>query len=220
MRYALAFLHLSSKGDEMRHRGSATMGGVVLLTVLLLFAATAISAQSDYKPAPPFKLKDLVGEEVALKDLVGGGPILISFWATWCKPCLKELPHLQKLYEEFGERGLKLLAISLDSPRSLSKVRSFIKGYRYTFTVLLDPNKKVSRKFMVRAIPYTFLLNPQGEIVYSRAYRPGVEETLRKMVMEMVPAEVDTSGHDVSPFHIDPSSDEGSPDESHSGGDR
>jgi len=142
--------------------------------------------------APNFQIKDLDGKRVALSDLLGQGPVLISFWATWCKPCLKELPHLQELYEQHKERGLKVVAISEDAPRSLSKVNSFVKGHRYTFLVLLDDNYSTQRKFNFRALPFTVLLDKEGRMVYKRmGYRPGDEQVLAEKIAPLLVAEED-----------------------------
>jgi len=152
----------------------------VLLGLAVLFAGAGLGMAEDLK-APDFTLQDLDGNELTLYQFVEKGPVVVSFWATWCKPCLRELPHLQELYDEYKEKGVSMLAISVDSPRSVSKVKSFINGHEYTLTVLLDPNKDVSRKFNAHLFPYTFVINGEGNIVYkSYGYRPGDEKKVEK----------------------------------------
>ncbi len=160
----------------------------LVVTGLLFVSWVTAEEDNDKLPiVPDFKLKNLEGERIALSDLLGKGPILISFWATWCKPCIKELPHLQELYEKYKDRGFLVVAISEDAPRSVSKVRSFIAGKRYTFLVLLDDNNSVQRKLNFRAIPYTMLLDKEGHIVHKRmGYRPGDERLLEEEFLSLI----------------------------------
>lgn len=137
--------------------------------------------------APDFYLDDMEGNIVALGDITGKGPVIISFWATWCKPCIEELGELQKLYEEFKKANVSLLAISTDSERSLAKVKPFVKSRGYAFTVLLDTNSDVARKYYVQTIPYTLVLNAEGSIVYSHTgYKKGDEVEIRRVVEHLL----------------------------------
>jgi cytochrome c biogenesis protein CcmG/thiol:disulfide interchange protein DsbE len=146
--------------------------------------------QAELPLAPSFSLKNLDGQRVALDDLLGRGPLLIDFWATWCKPCVKELPHLHDLYLKYRDRGFQVVAISEDSPRSLSKVKSFVAGNRYEFLVLLDENSTVQRKFNFRALPYTVLLDRDGHVIHSRmGYRPGDERVLEEELLVLLEAQ-------------------------------
>jgi peroxiredoxin len=165
--------------------GRVLLSGFVLAAVLILVGVGRPAA--DGLKAPDFTIEDLDGDNFTLSELLENGPVVISFWATWCKPCIRELPHLQEMYNTYRDRGFSMLAISVDSPRSLSKVKSFIKGHNYTFTVLLDPNKDVSRKFNAHLFPYTFVINTEGEIVYkSYGYRPGDEKKVEKQLLDLL----------------------------------
>ena len=160
----------------------------VLLSIVLLVPAG--KAGADTSVAPDFELRNLEGKRVTLKSLLGKGPIILDFWATWCKPCLEAMKHLQLIYDEYKDTGLQVVAISQDSPRSVSKVKSFIKGRRFTFSVLLDTNKDVYRKFRLYGLPHTFVLNKEGEIVFRRfGYRHGDETVLKKEIEELIELE-------------------------------
>jgi peroxiredoxin len=141
--------------------------------------------------APDFTLADMDGNYVTLSELVGNGPIYINFWATWCGPCKKEIPELIELYHEYKDRGFKVLAISTDGSRTAGKVKAFTKDRGMDFTILMDSNQEVfSRKYKGRGIPYGFLIDNDGKIMYSvRGYMPGLKNILtEKMASELKPA--------------------------------
>jgi len=163
---------------------------ILLAGVLLIPPAGSEEDQAQLPLAPAFSLKNLDGQRVSLDDLLGRGPLLIDFWATWCKPCIKELPHLHELYLKYRDRGFQVVAVSEDSPRSLAKVRSFVAGNKYEFLVLLDENGTVQRKFNFRAIPYTILLDRDGHVIHSRmGYRPGDERVLEEKLLALLEAQ-------------------------------
>jgi peroxiredoxin len=169
--------------------GVRSSGGRALLAAALFFLCAGQGAAQELK-APGFELNDLEGNPVKFVELLEKGPVMINFWATWCKPCIQELPHLQEIYEKFNDRGVTLLAVSVDSPRSVSKVKSFVSGHNYTFTVLLDPNKDVARKFNVQLFPYTFIVNTSGDIVFKNyGYRPGDEKGIEEKLLSLLGAE-------------------------------
>ena len=165
---------------------------IVFFSFLLMIPFSNVL--SDTSVAPDFELQNVEGKRVSLKSLLGKGPVILDFWATWCKPCVEEMKHLQRIYDEYQEKGLQIVAISQDGPRSVAKVKSFIKGRRFTFTVLLDTNKDVYRKFRLYGLPHTFVLNEKGEIVFRRfGYRPGDEVALKEKIDELIADEAATT---------------------------
>ena len=130
---------------------------ILMIGIVLLTFAVVITAEAA-KP-PLFELDDIDGNSYKLKDDLGEYIIIIDFWATWCKPCLRELPHINEIYEKHKDQGLKVLAISTDDAASKSRVKPTIRRYKFTFPVLLDPKNEVIRKYMPnRNIPYSALL--------------------------------------------------------------
>jgi peroxiredoxin len=173
-----------------RSNALTTLLFILLIGLMGSFPILAGEDENELPLAPKFSLKDLNGRRVALDDLLGDGPLLIDFWATWCKPCVKELPHLHDMYLKYRERGFQVVAISEDSPRSLSKVKSFVAGNKYEFLVLLDENSAVQRKFNFRALPYTVLLDRDGHVHHSRmGYRPGDELVLEEKLVALLEAQ-------------------------------
>jgi peroxiredoxin/outer membrane lipoprotein-sorting protein len=129
-----------------------------------LVDALAIPGQTGsfllHQPAPDFELKTLEGDKVRLADLKGR-PVLLSFWASWCGPCRRELPLLSALYEQYKNKGLVILGVN-DEGRGTA--RKFAETAGLTFQTLDDSNFKVNRLYRVRAIPTLFLIDPQGKI--------------------------------------------------------
>jgi len=124
-------------------------------------AMAGLEADDRRRMSPQFTLSDLAGKAWSLETL-RGKVVLVNFWATWCPPCRRELPDMQALYERFGPRGFTILAISDDDP---GKVREFVTAQKYTFPVLLDPDRKVNQLFAVAGIPKSFLYGRDGKLV-------------------------------------------------------
>ena len=158
------------------------------LTLILFFAFTVTFAQNAVnKKAPDFELETISGDEVALSDFLGDGPVLINFWATWCKPCVEEMKYYQEIYDKYKERGLTLLAISEDNERSVAKVIPYIRSNNYNFTVLLDPDNSVARDYYVRVVPHTYVIDANGNIVLSHSgYKKGDEKEVEKIIVELL----------------------------------
>lgn len=158
---------------------------------LILFCLTS-SVQAEQ--APNFVAKDLDGKKVELKEVLEGGPVLISFWATWCKPCIKELGELQKVYKKYKAAGFEILAVDVDGPRSISKVRTMVQGLKWEFPVLWDESKDIYRRYQVLGIPHTVLIDRSGEIRYTHTtYRPGDEEVIAKKIEELLNEQKESS---------------------------
>jgi len=171
----------------MTHRRLA--GPALLLAALLVLTGTSVSVGAD-KKAPEFTLPNLDGDDVTLSELLEDGPVIVDFWATWCKPCIKAFPDLQELFDKYRNCGLKVLAISIDGPKSMSRVGSLIKSKGNTFEVLLDPGQKVARKFHVTSVPRTVLVNTDGTIAYAvTGYRPKNHEELEAAVATLLPGD-------------------------------
>jgi peroxiredoxin len=137
--------------------------------------------------APEFALTDIDGKRVTLSESLARGPVLLDFWALWCKPCLRSLPSTQAIHERFRERGLSVLAVNTDSPRSAAKVKSFVKSSGFTFGVPLDPNGTMQRLYRFYRIPQIFLIAPDGTVAFAKlGYSPGTEELLVAEIEKLI----------------------------------
>ena len=124
-----------------------------------------------------FTLTDVEGKSWGLQAL-HGKVVLVNFWATWCPPCRKEMPDLDKLYQEFKDQGLLILAIS---DEEMSKVQPFIAEHHYTYPILLDPGSKVHNLFVVEGIPKSFVYGRDGKLVAE-----AIDMRTRKQFLEML----------------------------------
>jgi peroxiredoxin len=141
-------------------------------------------------PATNFTLKDVEGHPVSLADNFGKNVVLLDFWTTWCVPCEAEMPHLQRLYQRYRDRGFVLLAISMDGPETVASVAPFARRLGLTFPVLLDEETQVTNVYNpARIAPLTVLINREGRIHRVRpGYQPGDEVELEQEVATLVTA--------------------------------
>ena len=134
---------------------------VLILSSWLLMVSCSSSVPQVGKPAPDFQLSNLEGQPISLSDF-RGKPVLLNFWATWCGPCVFEMPFIQGIFEESSDTGLVILAVNIgETP---STVRDFIQAGNFSFPVLLDTSQDVALEYNVRGIPTTFLIDKNGII--------------------------------------------------------
>ena len=138
---------------------------------------------------PAVEIQDLNGNAFNTKDIQNDGkPIIISLWATWCKPCIAELLAIADEYEDWVEEtGVKLYAISIDDAKTSARVAPFVKGKGWEYTVLLDVNSDFKRAMNVNDVPFLCILNGDGEIVWQHtSYAQGSEEEVFEVVKSLV----------------------------------
>lgn len=158
--------------------------------ILTLFLFVMLPAAGGYAASNNFTLEDLDGDLFVLEENLGKGPILIDFWATWCTPCKHALPHLQELMEKYQDQGLTVLTISIDSPKSQSKLKPYVRSKKFTFPVLLDTNSEVLRQFNGNSVPFQVLLDKDGNVIETHTgYNPGDEKILEEKILKLLHSE-------------------------------
>jgi peroxiredoxin len=156
--------------------------GVVIIAALVLYGLKGDPSQQEQSPAtviedstnklrleipktpiaaPNFELKDPAGKQVSLKDL-RGKVVFLNFWATWCPPCIEEMPAMEKLHQELKKDGLVILAVNFQE--GPERVKEFFTQHNLTFTALLDRDGKVTERYQAWALPVSVVINKRGEI--------------------------------------------------------
>ena len=144
--------------------------------VLILLRRSRFTGHLNLDP-----VQHLVAFQV-IRRMLDGKPVIISFFATWCKPCMRELNAIEDLYSDWqDETGVEMYIVSIDQAQDAQKVMPLVDGNGWEYHVLLDPNGTLKRAMNVQNVPHLFVLNSKGEIVYNHAgYMDGEELEIRK----------------------------------------
>lgn len=154
-----------------------------LITVLFLTITSFAMAQDQ---VPNIKLKDLQGHSVSMQDITKDQLVVVSLWATWCVPCIKELEAIKDVYDEWQEEtGVKVYAVSVDDARTVKRVRPMVNGKGWEYDIIMDTNHDFKRAVGAAAVPMLFIAK-DNKILYRRnGYAPGSEDELYAKIQEL-----------------------------------
>ena len=155
-----------------------------IFTLVLLTVSSKVSAQ-----LPAVTLKTMDGKTVSTDTLRNNGkPFIVDFFATWCKPCNRELDAISEVYQDWqDETGVRIFAVSIDQAQNINKVKPLVDSHNWDYDVLLDPNGDFKRALGVQMIPYVLICDGKGNIVYKHnGYADGDEEELIAKIRELV----------------------------------
>ena len=158
----------------------------ILFALTLMFISASLFAQE----VPDVQIKTLDQQTVKASDVIvneNGGPVLLCFWATWCKPCVKELNTYNEMYPDWAEEtGVKIILVSIDNARSMSRVAPFVSGKAWDFDVYIDSNSDLKRAMNVINVPHTFLLDAEGNVVWQHtSFMEGDEEEVYEEILKV-----------------------------------
>ena len=161
---------------------------LLIFVLAIAFQSFGQDKANNYGKIPSVNVKTPEGENFNTSNISNeGNPVIISFWALWCKPCIKELTAIADVYDEWiEETGVKLIAVSIDDARSSAKVMPTVNGKNWDYEILLDPNCDFKRAMNVNLIPHTFIVNGEGDIVWQHtSFTEGAELDLIEAVKEV-----------------------------------
>tara|TARA_X000000950_G_scaffold59456_2_gene72149 strand:- start:5615 stop:6076 length:462 start_codon:yes stop_codon:yes gene_type:complete len=153
-----------------------------------MFLIAGVTCLAQIKSLPSVNVTTLEGNQFNFKNIDNNNnPIIISFWATWCKPCTKELNNIAEIYEDWqDETNVKLVAVSIDDRRSQSKVAPYVNSSGWEYEIYIDSNSDLKRAMGVTTVPHTFLLDKNKQIIWQhRGYVEGDEYELFDEILKL-----------------------------------
>lgn len=156
-----------------------------LVVALVVMIASAVYPQQS--STGKLQLDELDGSVSNLSEYLRVGPVYLSFWALWCEPCKQELRALKTVAKEHEDKPFTILAINQDSPKSVAKVKAYVRSQGYQFPVILDPNAQLFKHFNGQNLPFSVLLDKNGNIVSTRTgYLSGDEKEIEKEILKLL----------------------------------
>ncbi|MDA3844436.1 MAG: TlpA disulfide reductase family protein [Candidatus Kapabacteria bacterium] len=157
----------------------------ISILFFVVFAITAGSVEIN-STAPDFKAVDINGKEISLKDFKGK-VIILDFWASWCGPCVKELPFLSELYNKYKDQGLEVVAVNID--KRSKNAKKFLKRIKFdpNFSIILDNEQKIPPKFNFETMPTTFIIDKTGLIRFiHEGFTEDIKSKFEKELKELL----------------------------------
>ena len=158
-----------------------------MIRTLILAVALGGASVAVAKKMPTFSAQTPEGQTVNSTSLLGKGPIVINFWATWCIPCMQEMTAMKPMFEKYKSQGLQVISISIDDAKTAVKVPAMVQLKAFPYMILLDPNKDIYNKFGISNAPELLVIDKNGKIVlHHQGYTPGDEKETQKAVEELL----------------------------------
>ncbi|RPI17717.1 MAG: TlpA family protein disulfide reductase [Ignavibacteriae bacterium] len=162
-----------------------------LLNIIIIISSFSLisNSKSISQTYIDFTANDLEGNEIILSSLLKNGPVMIAFWRTWCPSCNEEQKAMNELYSKYKPSGFQYLGINVDNQKSVSKVRAYVSAHNFTFTVILDTDKKIFEMSggTDDIMPYSLILSKTGDIIHTRiGFKSGDENEIENEIKKIL----------------------------------
>lgn len=155
--------------------------------LFILITLLGIGFSGSAQQLPDFYINDIQNLAQSFEDLKGDKLTLFDFWATWCKPCRKAIPELNKIYEEYKEQGVQVVGVNCDGPRSVAKVAPMTKSLQIQYPVLLDINTDLMNSLNLTNFPTLIAVDTNGKVVYlHEGFALGDEVEIKEAIDELL----------------------------------
>ncbi len=162
-----------------------TLLAILLLTIISFLYSEGVEVVKEYRALPTVKIKSLKGKNISSKKIIKNKYTMISFWATWCVPCLKEMKELDILHHKYKDETFQVVGISIDDSKTSKKISTILKSKKISYPVYLDPEQKFFGKFNSESLPFSILVSPDGEILWEHSgYIPGDEKEIEAVIID------------------------------------
>ncbi|WP_430817375.1 TlpA disulfide reductase family protein [Carboxylicivirga sp. RSCT41] len=154
-----------------------------LIIFILCLTINTVKAQT----IPDFMLENLDGEWVSYDELKGEEVTIIDFWASWCKPCMKAMPQIDEIFKEYGSKGLAVIGVNTDGPRSISKVLPLSKTLKISYPIISDIDNELLNELNISVLPTLLMINKDGDIIYRHeGWTAGDEKKLVQQINSII----------------------------------
>ena len=162
------------------------IGFLIFIHISLLYSE-GIEIKEDYRDLPNVKIKSLKGKKRSTKKMLNETYTMMSFWATWCVPCLKEMKELDILHHRYKDKNFHVVGISVDDSKTIKKITTTLKSKKISYPVYLDTEQKFFGKFNTEALPFSILVSPDGKILWEHSgYIPGDEKEMEAVIIDIL----------------------------------
>ena len=158
----------------------------ILITIIALSAfPLGKETSEELRSLPNVKIKTLKGKKISSKKITEDKFTMMSFWATWCVPCLKEMKELEIMHHKYSENNFQVIGISIDDSKTARKITTILNSKKITYPVYLDSQQKFFGQFNSEALPFSLLVSPEGKILWEHSgYIPGDEKEIEAVIVE------------------------------------
>lgn len=171
-----------------------TLPIVVLTTVALCGVTKDSTTNKELRDLPKVKIKTMKGKNILTDKIIEEKLTFVSFWATWCVPCLKKMKKLEILHHKYSENNFQVLGINVDDSKTARKITSILKSKNITFPVYLDMEQKFLSKFNSEALPFSILVSQDNKILWEHTgYIPGDEKEIESIILDALGLTMETS---------------------------